>query len=131
MDERLRDRLAEPAALGARRVALGMVAALEDANKRRGSADDSEALHDMRVALRRLRSWLRAMNDVLQDVGNKTRARLEGIADTSNVSRDAEVLLDWLRERVTALTPRERAAARHLVTILSERKARADAQLQE
>lgn len=131
MDERLRDRLAEPAALGARRVALGMVEALEDANKRRGSADDSEALHDMRVALRRLRSWLRAMDDVLHDVGNKTRKRLEAIADTSNVSRDAEVLLDWLRERVTALTPRERAAARHLVTVLTERKARADARLQE
>ncbi len=131
MDEQLRERLAEPAALGARRVALGMVQALEDANQRRGEADNSQALHDMRVALRRLRSWLRAMNDVLHDVGGKTRARLEAIADTSNTSRDAEVLLDWLRERVTTLTPRERAAARHLVTVLTERKARADARLQE
>ena len=36
MDEQLRDRLAEPAALGARRVALGMVEALEGAEARRG-----------------------------------------------------------------------------------------------
>ena len=131
MDNQSHDVLTEPAALGARRVALGMVDTLEKADKRRGATDNSEALHDMRVAMRRLRSWLRAMSDVLSDVGGKTRSRLESIAAVSNESRDAEVLLDFLKDRVTALTPRERAAARHLVTVLSERKARADAKLQE
>lgn len=131
MDNQLQERLSEPATLGARRVALGMVDALEKANDRRGATDNSEALHDMRVALRRLRSWLRAMSEVLHDVGGKTHARLDAIAAVSNESRDAEVLLDFLRERVTALTPRERSAARHLVTVLGERKARADARLQE
>ncbi|HJU73871.1 MAG TPA: CHAD domain-containing protein [Gemmatimonadaceae bacterium] len=130
MDERLQERLTEPAALGVRRVALEMVAAIEDANSRRGEGDDSEALHDMRVAMRRLRSWLRAMDDSLQDIGRKTRQRLEEIAAASNASRDAEVLLNWLQERVSALAPRERAAARHLVSVLTERKAKADAELQ-
>lgn len=131
MHDTLQERLSEPATLGARRVALGMVDTLEKANDRRGDTDNSEALHDMRVAMRRLRSWLRAMSDVLHDVGGKTRARLEAIAEVSNESRDAEVLLDFLKERVTALTPRERSAARHLVNVLGERKARADARLQD
>ena len=130
MDEQLRDRLAEPAALGARRVALGMVEALESAEARRGADDDSEALHDMRVAMRRLRSWLRAMDDSLHDIGKKTRRRLDQIADASNASRDAEVLLGWLSDKVKALAPRERAAVRHLVKVLSERKADADAKLE-
>ena len=130
MDEQLRDRLAEPAALGARRVALSMVEALENAEARRGSDDDSEALHDMRVAMRRLRSWLRAMDDSLHDIGKKTRRRLDQIADASNASRDAEVLLGWLSDKVKALAPRERAAVRHLVKVLSERKADADAKLE-
>jgi CHAD domain-containing protein len=69
MDPKLRERVTEPAALGARRVALGMIDAIDDANRRRGEVDDSEALHDMRVAMRRLRSWLRAMDNVLYDVG--------------------------------------------------------------
>lgn len=84
MDNRLQERLTEPAALGARRVALGMVDTLEKANDRRGATDNSEALHDMRVAMRRLRSWLRGMSDVLSDVGGKTRSRLESIAGVSN-----------------------------------------------
>jgi CHAD domain-containing protein/CYTH domain-containing protein len=108
-----------------------MVDAIEHANARRGQADDSEALHDMRVAMRRLRSWLRAMDEVLHDVGGKTRKRLDTVADASNVSRDAEVLLNWLGAQAEALTPRERAAARHLVTAVSERKARADAALHQ
>lgn len=131
MDERLRERLAEPAALGARRVALGMVEELEKANARRGEADDSEALHDMRVALRRLRSWLRAMEDVLFDVGKKTSARLESIADASNASRDSEVLLDWLGKQIPGLAPNRRVAARHLVADVTARKKQADASLQE
>jgi CHAD domain-containing protein/CYTH domain-containing protein len=130
MDAQLRGRLAEPAALGARRVALGMIQALESANARRGQGDDSEALHDMRVAMRRLRSWLRAMDEVLHDVGRKTRRRLDALAAASNASRDAEVLRDWLGDKVAALAPRERTAVRHLVKVLSERKATADAKLE-
>ncbi|MGQ0642039.1 MAG: CHAD domain-containing protein [Gemmatimonadaceae bacterium] len=131
MDDKLDGLIAEPAALGARRVALSMIEATEKADARRGTADDSEALHDMRVAMRRLRSWLRAMDEVLHDVGKKTRKRLDAIADASNTSRDAEVLLDWLGDRVDGLAPRERAALRHLVAVISERKARADEKLQE
>jgi CHAD domain-containing protein/CYTH domain-containing protein len=130
MHHQLRERLAEPAALGARRVALGLVEDLEHANARRGEADDSEALHDMRVAMRRLRSWLRAMDEVVHDIGKKTRRRLDAIADASNESRDCEVLLGWLDEQIKTLTPRARAAPRHLVRVLNERKERADFKLE-
>lgn len=131
MDERLQQRISEPATLGARRVALGMLDALDGANARRGEADDSEALHDMRVAMRRLRSWLRAMDDVLHDVGNKQRTRLRAIARASNQSRDAEVLLDWLHKRLDKLPPRRRVAAKRLVSVVSKRKTEADTELQK
>jgi CHAD domain-containing protein/CYTH domain-containing protein len=130
MEAKLRERVTEPAALGARRVALGMIDAIEDANRRRGEVDDSEALHDMRVAMRRLRSWLRAMDDVLYDIGGKTQKRLRRIARASNESRDAEVLLDWLDKRIKELPPRRRLAAKRLVTTVSKRKALADTKLE-
>jgi CHAD domain-containing protein/CYTH domain-containing protein len=130
MSDSLRELLAEPAALGARRVALQMVEALEQANARRGAEDDSEALHDMRVALRRLRSWLRAMDEVVHDIGKKTRRRLDAIAEASNESRDCEVLLGWLNEQIQSLAPRARSAPRHLARMLNERKAEADLKLE-
>ena len=58
---------------------------------------DPEALHDFRVALRRLRSWLRAFRPWLRDTGRgRTRRALGAIADASNHARDAEVGLEWL-----------------------------------
>ncbi|MGQ0537583.1 MAG: CHAD domain-containing protein [Gemmatimonadaceae bacterium] len=130
MEDRTRQRAAEPASLGARRYALGLVDAIEGANQRRGSSDDSEALHDMRVALRRLRSWLRAMQAAVPEVNKKPRRRLDRIAESSNASRDAEVLLEWLQARTPALRPRHRTAARQLAASMQERKAAADTRLE-
>ena len=62
--------------------------------------DDSDALHDFRVALRRLRSLLRAFRDVLADsVSGKARRRLGALATASGPSRDSEVRLLWLLQR--------------------------------
>lgn len=51
-----------------------------------------EALHDLRVALRRMRSLLRAYRSELQ-LRKRSRRELRDLAATTNPARDAEVLL--------------------------------------
>jgi CHAD domain-containing protein/CYTH domain-containing protein len=85
---------------GARRLAL---AHLDDAGAARGrvtSSSDADALHDYRVALRRLRSCLRAYSKPLRSsVTRKTLRRLRRLAHGTNRSRDLEVHLAWLVEQ--------------------------------
>jgi len=77
--------------------------------------DGSDALHDFRVALRRLRSWLRAFRPWLPDTGRRnTRHALAALADASNHARDAEVGLAWL-EAQRDLSPLSRRELSRLV----------------
>jgi CHAD domain-containing protein len=110
--------LREPVDRGVRLVALSLI---DDAQKasdkltslskelRDGDTAADEALHDFRVAIRRLRSWVRAFKPwLLEDVSPKWRRRLAGIADKTRTTRDAAVHLKWLREERPALTARQR-----------------------
>jgi CHAD domain-containing protein/CYTH domain-containing protein len=86
---------------GARRVAL---AHLDDAGIARSRltspSGDADALHDYRVALRRLRSCLRAYRKPLRSsVTGKTLRRLRRLTHGTNRSRDLEVHLAWLGEQ--------------------------------
>lgn len=54
---------------------------------------DPEALHDLRVALRRTRSLLRTYRDELCP-SKRTRRELANLAEATNPARDVEVLLD-------------------------------------
>lgn len=82
---------------GARIVGLALCAAAEEAARRVGKPDDADALHDLRVALRRLRSALRAWWPALAGaVREKDRRRLKRLARATGPARDAEVLLGWL-----------------------------------
>ena len=100
------------------------VARLPDGN-------DSEALHDARVALRRLRSWLRAFKDRLP-LKRKRRQKLGALAHSSNLARDAEVCLLWLAEQHPKMDPQVLFGARQLSVRLtrlrdeSQAKVRAD-----
>jgi CHAD domain-containing protein len=65
--------------------------------------EDREALHDFRVALRRLRSLLRAYRPYAEIVPRRPRKRLRRITQATNPARDAEVQLAWLiRARLPA-----------------------------
>ncbi len=57
--------------------------------------DDPEALHDLRVELRRLRVWLRLSRDVVR-TRKSTRRRLKALARASSPRRDHEVMLELL-----------------------------------
>ena len=61
--------------------------------------NDDEAVHDFRVALRRLRSWLRACAPALDDtVRGKTLERLRELSRLAGAARDLEVQRKWLLE---------------------------------
>jgi CHAD domain-containing protein/CYTH domain-containing protein len=93
--------LDEPAVVAVRRIALALTERAEECWRVLAGMDPTERgeggeeLHDFRVTLRSLRSWLRAHQDVLR-VSRKVRRRLRRAARATNASRDAEVLAELL-----------------------------------
>ncbi len=80
-------------------------------------AGEKDGLHELRVALRRLRSWLRAYRlEVKDTLRKKTRRRLSSVAKATNGVRDAEVAALWFtsQSRVSrrARAGRDRVLAR-------------------
>lgn len=67
--------------------------------------DDAQALHDSRVALRRLRGWYRAFGAELSLKRRRGRA-LKRLANSTNQARDAEVSLEWLATLERRMDPR-------------------------
>jgi CHAD domain-containing protein/CYTH domain-containing protein len=115
-----------------RTVALGHLADATAAHARLASQADDEALHDFRVALRRLRSWERAFRPYLRDdLRKKLRRRLRDLARDTGASRDLEVHLAWLKEQRRSLGRRQRPGLDWLITELEARKADADSVLEK
>ena len=105
------DLLDRPAPEGARWIALVRLRELVHERKRLDSPGDRDAVHDFRVALRRLRSLLRAYRGVLDDsVPGRIRRALSGMAAAAGVSRDADVRLQWIDERRERIAEADRAA---------------------
>jgi CHAD domain-containing protein len=97
--------LDRPAAEAARLLALRLLDDAASARLRLGRPDDPEALHDFRVAIRRLRSSIRAWRDVLDNaVSPRVLRRLRRLARATSESRDLEVHLAW----VAAQAPNQR-----------------------
>ena len=115
IDEAVIDRSAEE---GARHVALALLSEGDHAAQRLAEGADDEALHDFRVALRRIRSTLRAFRPWLEgSVQRKMEKRLRKLAHATNDARDAEVALQWIGAQRHALGRRQRAA----IDFISER----------
>src|SRR5262249_45452241 len=104
---------------------------LDEAVEARGRlGQDPEALHDLRVALRRMRSTLRAYRQLLgRPLDERRRKQLRQIVDATSISRDAEVLDALVAEEAERLEPRERAGVEWLRQRLAARKAEGDAQV--
>jgi CHAD domain-containing protein len=115
-----------PAAEAVRIVALSHLDEAAAALPRLDEPGDEEALHDFRVALRRLRTVLRAYGPLAGEAGRKrVRRRLRRLARITTAGRDAEVQLAWLREREGELSAAERPGWRWLVARLESRRAEA------
>lgn len=72
--------------------------------------EDPDALHDFRVAIRRLRVTIRAYPELRDNVARKQRRRLRKLARATNRARDAEVQIAWFNEHAARLTAEQRAA---------------------
>jgi CHAD domain-containing protein/CYTH domain-containing protein len=110
----------------ARRIALDRLAAAREACNRLGDPGDATALHDFRVALRRLRSTLRAWRGPLgKSVSKRQRHRLRDLQTATGAGRDAEVALEWLATQRPDLVPAQRRGCDWLTRRLGERHAEA------
>jgi CHAD domain-containing protein/CYTH domain-containing protein len=126
------DNLRESIHRAVRLVALGHLADAVSARDRLADSTDDEALHDFRVALRRLRTWERAFRPYLRDdLSKKLRRRLRDLARDTGASRDLEVHLAWLAEQRRSLGRRQRAGLAWLLSNLRERKEDADSVLED
>ncbi len=119
-----------PPAAAARVLALARCADLDEAAARFHDPTDAAALHDLRVALRRLRSTLKSLAPLLGDaVGDKASRRLRKAARCTGPARDAEVLLAWLGEAREQLAAPWRGAVDWLVDRVERRLARGRAEV--
>ncbi|HXO19946.1 MAG TPA: CHAD domain-containing protein [Thermoanaerobaculia bacterium] len=117
------DLLSRAPAEGARLLALSFLDQAAAARPRLDDPDDAEALHDFRVALRRLRSCLKAYRAHLEDsVPRKLAKKLRRLADATGSGRDAEVQIEWLRQRASHLSAYHRAGLAWLLDRLEARK---------
>ena len=90
------DLLDRPAPEGARLRALELLDAARAARPRLDDPTDVEAVHDFRVALRRLRSVLKAHKPLLGRNVDRLRRDLGDVAGATGQARDAEVQIGWL-----------------------------------
>src|SRR4051794_717270 len=113
--------LARPVSYGSRLLALSYLEEAKRARKRMHDAQDEEALHDFRVALRRLRSCLRAYRPQLESsVPKRQRRRLRSVVDATGVDRDLQVQIAWLEGQREGMGDRERAGLDWLLTRMGE-----------
>lgn len=112
----------QPAPAGARILARQRLHEARSAASRLDDPYDAEALHDFRVALRRLRSTMRSHAAELDDsVPHKRRRQLRDVASATGDARDTEVHMAWLRATRAKVTARERAGVDWLVARLEQR----------
>lgn len=123
--------LTRPPEEGARVIALHFLDQAAAAWPRLRDEDDAEALHDFRVALRRLRSCVRAYRDSLKgSLPKKLLKKLRRLARSTNPGRDAEVQIEWLRARGRHLSSYHRAGLTWLLGRLEERMSAARAEME-
>ncbi|MGM0517732.1 MAG: CHAD domain-containing protein [Pseudomonadota bacterium] len=79
--------------------------------------DDPEALHDLRVELRRLRVWLKLSRDVIR-TRKSSRKRLKALARASSPARDREVMMGLIGQQ--ARDPEIGEAGQRLLRLAEE-----------
>jgi CHAD domain-containing protein len=104
--------LARSARYSARRIARDRLRHVLDVIPTGEAAQRADALHDFRVGLRRLRSWLRAFRREVDDtVGPGSFRRLRRLSRRTGRARDLEVQLAWLTQPTVPLGPLATRAA--------------------
>ena len=112
--------LPQPVGQAAGRIVLAHLDAARMARQRLKDGSDAEALHDYRVALRRMRSVLRAYRPWLDIVPRKLLRRVRTLARATNTARDAEVMIAWLKHEQRSIRVRDRTGFHWLRTYLDK-----------
>ena len=116
----------------ARWLALRFLEEAQAARVRLDDAGDTEALHDFRVGLRRLRSTVRAYAEQLEGgIRDKDRRRLRALARATGDSRDGEVMIGWMEARRDSLSDAERPGLDWLLERLRARQQKLDRDLRD
>jgi CHAD domain-containing protein len=124
--------LSDSAQRGTRRWALDLLHTVRTARDRLDDEGDAEALHDFRVALRRLRTWLRAFRPHLRDtMARKVERRLQRIAQATGTSRDLEVHIAWIETARRSVRGGERYGPVWLLDRLRTTRAISDGALRQ
>ncbi len=112
-----------PASEAARLVALAHLDAADAALLRLSDPHDAEALHDFRVAIRRLRSTARAWRDALgRAVRKRDRRALRDVQTRTGQGRDAEVAAAWVKGQRPEVAPAHRRALDWVASRLDEER---------
>jgi CHAD domain-containing protein len=118
--------LTRPVPAAVAQVAVALLDQARAAGARLDGGQDPEALHDFRVALRRLRTLLRAYRQDLGDLApKKVQRRLRELTRATSGGRDAEVQLAWIEAHRGELGKRLRTGVPWLLARLEEREAQA------
>ncbi|MAQ19567.1 MAG: hypothetical protein CMN30_32795 [Sandaracinus sp.] len=123
------DLVLRPAAEATQRIALALLDEADAASERLDDADDSEALHDFRVAVRRLRSCARAHRRHLGDIlDRKKREKLKALQGLTGGARDTEVQKEHVERFAHGVdAPDAHAGIEAVLARLDERLAAASA----
>jgi CHAD domain-containing protein/CYTH domain-containing protein len=117
------DLIARPPEEAARLIALQYLDHAVAARARVDNPEDKSALHDFRVALRRLRSCLSAYRPYLgKAAAKKIRRRLRDLAGATGAGRDAEVQGEWLLGWRDGLTTYRRVGCDWLLARVTARR---------
>lgn len=112
---------AQPAPVVVTDIALGWLGDAAEASTRLSKRRDADALHDFRVAVRRLRSVLRAYREHVGRAGSKKlRRKLHSLARATAKGRDAEVQFAWMAAQRERLARRERAGLNWILKTLRD-----------
>ena len=121
-----RDGLVDTAPRVIRRVGDDLLSKVRKTHEALQDGDNSDALHDHRVALRRLRSWIRDFDDDLRDtLRPKQIRRLKRLAEATRDSRDLQVHIALVEKFARSNRTKNRAGIEWLLQELRTRKARA------
>jgi len=106
---------------GARLLALGLLSEAEEEARKLAAGEGEDPLHDFRVAVRRLRSALRAYRPWLEEsVRPRLEKRVRACARDTNAARDAEVQLAWLRPKAEGIPARHRRGVEAMIRRFEE-----------
>ena len=118
--------LGQPAGAVARSIGRLFLLKVLEESARIIADEDPEAIHDFRVALRRLRNWLQALGPWLEDtVTPSSTQRLRRLSRVAGVARDLQVQRLTLRQMAEADGPPLATEARRIELQLDREEVRA------